>query len=196
MPGGGDSSRRFLMDRVGRLLSGSSSSRLVREDAYPADCFTRSKKEEAAEEVVESLLRLVAGSRESYDGLGLRRERDDGIGGACGVDRLWFIEVMDFWGRTWRVEGREEPRSSPSLSYRPRSASRVLVTERARGPGPLGRPPPARERLDISESEKDVAVRKLPSSAGSAKDTIRGHNQLYHQYGPAVPGTRTRAKSR
>lgn len=115
--GGGDSSlvARFLMDRAGRL-SGSSSSKLVREDAYPALCFMRSKKEEA-EDVVESLLRLGPGSgrsRESYDGFGLRRDRDEGIGGGRGSDRLWFIEVIDFCGRTWRVEGREE--APPSLS--------------------------------------------------------------------------------
>jgi hypothetical protein len=86
MPGGGEESLLvglLLVDRAGRL-SDSSSSKLVRDDAYPAPCFIRSRKEEEPEDVVESLLRFVPdleSGRESYDGSGLRRERDEGMGG-------------------------------------------------------------------------------------------------------------------
>lgn len=105
--------------------------------------------------MVESLLRLVVepeSERASYDGLALWRERDEGIGGgAWEPDLVWFIEVKDFCGRTWRGAEREGAPASLSLSsYRPRSGSLVLAAERERGPGPLGRP--ARERLDMAES--------------------------------------------
>lgn len=86
LSGGGEESLLvglLLVDREGRL-SDSSSSKLVRDDAYPAPCFIRSRKEEEPEDVVESLLRFVPdleSGRESYDGSGLRRERDEGMGG-------------------------------------------------------------------------------------------------------------------
>lgn len=62
LSGGGEESRldgRFLIDRGGGFSgSSSSSSKLVRVEAYPAVCFMRSKKDEP-DAVVESLLRFV-----------------------------------------------------------------------------------------------------------------------------------------
>lgn len=118
---------RLLMERVDGF-GGSASSRLVREEAYP---FIRSRNEEA-EDVVESLLRLVDDSeRVSED---TYRERDEGIGGAgCEPDRSWLMEVMDFCGRTWRdCESSSYRRARESSLFRPGTRASSSYRRRAR----------------------------------------------------------------
>jgi len=104
----------------------STSSRLVREDAYP---FIRSRNEEA-EDVVESLLRLVEDSERVpvSDTVGLCRERDEGTGSTG-----W-----DFCGRTWRdCDSSSYRRARESSLFRPRtrasSSYRRRVRESSRG---------------------------------------------------------------
>lgn len=125
----------LLMERVDSF-GGSTSSRLVREDAYP---FIRSRNEEA-EDVVESLLRFVEDSeRVSEDTVGLCRERDEGIGSTgWKPDRPWLMEVVDFCGRTWRdCESSSYRRARESSLFRPAtrasSSYRRRVRESSRG---------------------------------------------------------------